>query len=313
MRPPPLSRVRPGESIVHLGICGCRKKIPVVQIAIRYCNLGFRFVKVVLLSDGALGAPSNQLVRTSHRSEFSGGDSSVPALDLGLFICALLVAVYKSPLPESGVQRFDASSGTRDFRGGVSMSNTKKQRKTKDPRVQALIDRGGYTIVPHEISMKLLMSGKSGLTINEIRILCSVLRQSLGYGNYCARIATGRFAQLTGLHPRNIRTAVNALRSRRILRAYRPYSRYPRIAQEWGVNFNESDWMLGKLSGCKSTQRANRTHSKGANSSSGQEVNQRTIKDKKTLREMKKKSGPSKTHAALIEKMNSDGVKYAGL
>lgn len=193
------------------------------------------------------------------------------------------------------------------------MSDTKTRRKKIDPRVQKLIDAGGYTILPHDINEKLLMSGKSGLTVNEMRILCAVIRQTLGYGKYCDRIATGRFAQLTGLHPRNIRIAVNALRSRRILTPYRPYSRYPKIAQEWGLNFNEDDWMLGKLSGGKSPQRANRVHSRGVIQPSDQRANQRTIRDTRALKEKNKKIRPTQKHAELIEKMKQDGVKYVGL
>lgn len=193
------------------------------------------------------------------------------------------------------------------------MSNEKTRRKKIDPRVQKLIDAGEYTILKHNINEKLLMSSKSGLTINEIRILCAVMRQTLGYGHFVARIATSRFEQLTGIHPRNIRVAVKALETRLILTPHRPHCRYPKIAKEWGVNFNENDWMLGKLLGGKSAQGANRVHSERAITSSEQRANQRTIRDKTSLKETNKRFRPTQKHAELIEKLKHDGVKYAGL
>lgn len=184
--------------------------------------------------------------------------------------------------------------------------NIKQQH---DPRQQALLKKGNWTAITNQIIEKLLISAESGLTLNEIRVLIAVLRATIGRQKYSAQLSTSYIEKMThGLWPRTIRIALASLERRKILILYKVHSRKYRRGKEWGVNFDDSTWCLGKQTEDKSAQRTKHSHVERTIDGHSERSNPHTNKE----RDIKDfKYTPSKKLNVYPKELVNDGVKYS--
>ena len=170
-------------------------------------------------------------------------------------------------------------------------------------------DISGYSVFPHNLNEKLIMNSKSGLTINEIRILMTVLRFTNGYQRTKAPLSLGFIENATLLKPRRIREALKSLERRRIIIKVTPHSSYPKRPAVWKINFNWRDWIFN-IRGDKTVQGTNRVISQGTKHSNSQGTNLRTNKDSSPKDRKNKYMGSRNINSDFSEELKKDEVDY---
>lgn len=172
-----------------------------------------------------------------------------------------------------------------------------------------LRDAPGYTRIAHNINEKLIMNSKSGLSINEIRVLFTILRNTIGRQRVKARLALSFISVATGLMPRRIREALKSLQRKKIIIKTAPHSNYPKQPAEWMVNLNWTEWTL-KERGDKPVQGTKPVISRGTKPDNSQGTELCTNKDSFPKDRRDIYTGSKNIEKDFAEELKDDEVDY---